>query len=137
MNLTKALLVSAFAFVIVVSLLVLRMLNFVGSEYDFLIRWVSTISLILTGVFVGVLISEKKIEIRPKITFLVVFPLGFFAAPFFGVGMLMLMSRFSFSRGFEPLIFGGSVTGYLLFYMLLWFWLKRKGVVKFYETNRN
>jgi hypothetical protein len=75
-------------------------------------------------------LSEKKIQIRPTIPFFIIFTAGFFAAPFVAVGVLMLAANFAFSRGIEPLIFGGSITGYLLLYMILWFWLKKKGVVQ-------
>jgi len=43
----------------------------------------------------------------------------------------MVVSMFPFSGGIEPIVFGGSITGYLLLYMGLWFWLKKKGVLKF------
>jgi len=102
-----------------------------GSEYDIVIRWVSTIGLILCGVFVGLLISEKRIQARWKVVPLLLFIAGFFAAPFVGVGVLMVVSMFPFSRGIEPIVFGGSITGYLLLYMGLWFWLKKKGIFKF------
>lgn len=134
-NLAKALWTSVGALWILILLWFLRQFNILGSEYDILISWVSAIGLILLGVFVGILISEKKIQIRPTITFLFVFTAGFFAAPFVAVGILMLTTNFSFSRGIEPLIFGGSITGYLLLYMLFWFWLKKKGIVKLGETN--
>ena len=35
------------------------------------------------------------------------------------------------SRGIEPMIFGGSVVTYLLLYMRLFFWLKKKDIFKF------
>jgi hypothetical protein len=135
MNLTKVLWASVCALWVLILLWFLRQFNILGSEYDILINWVSAIGLILLGVFIGILISEKKIRIRPMITFLLVFTAGFFAAPFVAVGILMLATNFPFSRGIEPLIFGGSITGYLLLYMLFWFWLKKKGIVKIGETN--
>lgn len=135
MNLTKVLWASVCALWVLILLWFLRQFNILGSEYDILINWVSAIGLILLGVFIGILISEKKIQIRPMITFLLVFTAGFFAAPFVAVGILMLATNFPFSRGIEPLIFGGSITGYLLLYMLFWFWLKKKGIVKIGETN--
>ena len=127
MSLRKALLVSVCVFEILILLWVLRLFNVLGSEYDILIRWVSTISLILLGVFTGVLISEERIQVRGMMAFLLIFAAGFFAAPFVGVGILMVVTRFPLSRGVEPIIFGGSITGYLLLYMGLWFWLKKKG----------
>jgi len=109
----------------------LRLLNVLGNEFDIVIRWISTISLILCGVFIGLLISEKRIQARWKFVPLLLFIAGFFAAPFVGVGALMFVEMSSFSRGIGPVIFGGSITGYLLLYMGFWFWLKKKGILKF------
>ena len=134
-SLRKALWVSVCVFEVLILLWVFRLFNVLGSEYDILIRWVSTIGLILLGVFIGVFISEKRVQVRGMMAFLVIFVAGFFAAPFVGVGILMVVTRFPFSRGIEPIIFGGSITGYLLLYMLLWFWLKKKGIFKFGETD--
>ena len=134
-SLRKVLWVSVCVFEVLILLWVLRLFNVLGSEYDILIRWVSTISLILLGVFIGVLISEKRVQVRGMNTFLVIFVAGFFAAPFVGVGILMVVTRFPFSRGIEPIIFGGSITGYLLLYMILWFWLKKRGIFRFAETD--
>jgi sorbitol-specific phosphotransferase system component IIBC len=133
-NSAKALGASVSALWLLILLWVLRQFSILGSEYDILVNCVSAIGLVLLGVFVGILISEKKIQIRSTLPFLFVFTAGFFAAPFIAVGSLMLTTKFSFSQGIEPLIFGGSITGYLLLYMLFWFWLKNKDVVKLGET---
>jgi hypothetical protein len=122
---------------LLIILLLLREFNALGNEYDVLINWVSAFGLILLGVFAGILISEKKIHIRSTIVFLVVFATGFFAAPFIAVGILMAFSGFSLSSGTEALIFGGSIVGYLLLYMLFWFWLRKKGVVKLGKTDQD
>jgi hypothetical protein len=135
MNLTKALWASASALWLLIILWFLRLLNILGSEYDILINWISAISLILLGIFIGTLISEKKIQIRPTIPFLITFTAGFFAAPLVAAAILMLATNLNLSRGIEPLIFGGTTTGYLLLYMLLWFWLKKKRIIKTGETN--
>ncbi|MEM3551219.1 MAG: hypothetical protein QXN87_01970 [Candidatus Bathyarchaeia archaeon] len=113
-------------FLLCIALWFLRIFNILGSEYDLLIRSVSATSLILLGVFIGILISEKKIQTRSMITFTILFSAGFFAAPVVAVGILMLASNFPFSRGMESLIFGGSIIGYLLFYTLFWFWYNKK-----------
>jgi len=133
MSLTKSLYVFVIGFtVFLFSFWFLRLFNVLGSEYEIMIRWVSTIGLILCGVFIGFLVSEKRIQARWKfVPLLLLFISGFFAAPFVGVGVLMVVSMFSFSRGIEPMIFGGSITGYLLLYMGLWFWLKKKDIFKF------
>jgi len=131
MSLIKSLCVFLIGFTIFLfSFWSLRLLNVLGSEYDIVIRWVSTISLILCGVFIGLLISEKRIQTRWKFVPLLLFIAGFFAAPFVGVGVLMLLKVSFFSRGIEPMIFGGSIVVYLLLYMGLWFWLKKKGIFK-------
>ncbi len=135
MSLRKALWTSVYAFWILILLWFLRLFNVLGSEYDILINWISAISLILLGVFIGILISQKKIQIRPTIPFLLIFTAGFLAAPLVATGILMLATNFSFSRGIEPIIFGGSITGYLLLYMIFWFWLKKEGIVKLGETD--
>jgi len=128
MNLRSPLLASFGAFSVFLLLLFLRLFNVLGSEYDILIGWVSTISLILCSVFIGMLISEKKIQVRGMLVPFLLFFAGFVAAPFVGVGVLMVVSMLPFSRGIEPIVFGGSIGGYLLLYMGLWFWLKKRGV---------
>jgi divalent metal cation (Fe/Co/Zn/Cd) transporter len=134
MSLRKAVLLSACALTVLI-LSFLRLFNIFGSEYDLLIRWISAISLILCGVLIGMLISEKKIQARGMLASLLLFLVDFCVAPFVGVGVLMVASMFPFSRGIEPLLFGGSVMGYLLLYMGLWFWLKKKGIFKFGDID--
>ena len=133
MSLIKSLYVFVIGFtVFLFSFWFLRLFNVLGSEYEIMIRWVSTIGLILCGVFIGLLVSEKRIQARWKfVPLLLLFIAGFFAAPFVGVGVLMLLNVFSFSIGIEPVIFGGSVVTYLLLYMRLFFWLKKKDIFKF------
>jgi hypothetical protein len=127
MNLTKLLWICTFAFMVCLSLLLLILSNVLGSEFDILIRWVSAISLILLGVFVGALISQKQIRVRAVLLPSLLFVLGFFAAPFVGIGVLMLFENLGFDN---PAIFGVSITAYLFLYMGLWFWLKKKGIFK-------
>jgi hypothetical protein len=127
MNLTKLLWICTFAFVVCLSLLLPGLSNVLGSEFDILIRWVSAISLILLGVFVGALISQKQIRVRAMLLPSLLFVLGFFAAPFVGIGVLMVFENLGFDN---PAILGVSVTAYLFLYMGLWFCLKKKGVFK-------
>jgi len=98
-----------------------------GSEFDILILPVSAISLILLGVFVGALTSQKHIRVRAVLLPSLLFVLGFLAAPFVGVGVLMLSENLGFDN---PVIFAVSITAYLFLYMVLWFWLRKKGVFK-------
>jgi hypothetical protein len=127
MNLAKLLWVCAFAFMVCLSLLLLRLSDVLGSEFDILMRSVSAVSLIFLGVFVGALISQKQIRVRALLLPSLLFMLGFFAAPFVGIGVLMLFENLGFDN---PVIFGVSITAYLFLYMGLWFWLKNKGTFK-------
>jgi len=127
MNLAKLLWVCAFAFMVYLSLLLLRLSNVLGSEFDILMRSVSAISLILLGVFVGALILQKQIRVRALLLPSLLFALGFLAAPFVGIGVLMMFENLGFDN---PVIFGVSITAYLFLYMGLWFWLKKKGIFK-------
>lgn len=135
MSLRKSLWAFVCAFAVFWLLWFLRLFHVLGSESDILIDWVSTVSLILCGIFIGILISEKRIRVRWTVVPFILFVAGFFAAPFVGVGILMVVTRFPFSRGIEPIIFGGSITGYLLLYMGLWFWLKKKGFFTFEKKD--
>jgi hypothetical protein len=106
----------------------LRLLNILGSSTDILTQWISAMSLVLCGVFVGVFISEKKIRVQAMLVIhLFLFALGFLVGPFVGIAVLMVIENFGFDT---PAIFGASVTVYLLAYMGLGFWLKKKGILK-------
>lgn len=135
MSLTRLLCASACAFAVFLSLQLFRLLNIIGSEADILIRWISAISLILLGVFIGALISQKKIRIRAVIVPFLLFALGFLAAPFVGIAVLMLIENSAFAGGIKPVMFGASIAIYLLLYMGLWFWLKKKGILRFADAN--
>jgi hypothetical protein len=133
MSLTRLLWICTFVFFVFLSLWSLRLLNILGSEADILMQWASGINLILLGVFVGILISKKQIRVRAMlIPFL--FALGFLAAPFVLVGVFVLVEN-AFSVRINPAIFGISIAVYLLLYMGLWFQLKKKGKVKFKNTE--
>lgn len=81
MKLRNAFWMSVCAFAVFMLLWFLRLFNVLGSEYDILINLVSTISLILTGVFVGVLISGKT-QFRGMLIVLFLVVVGFISAPF-------------------------------------------------------
>lgn len=73
--------VVSIGFIVVMLLFFLRLSNLIGSEYDLLVRWVSTISLMLTGVFVGILISEKRIPAKTALINLVLVLFGLALIP--------------------------------------------------------
>jgi hypothetical protein len=62
------------------------------------------------------------------------FALGFLAAPLVAAGLLILVEN-ALSIRLTPPIFGISITVYLLLYMGLWFWLKKKGIVRFKNSE--
>jgi hypothetical protein len=125
MKLTKLLWAWASVFLVFLSLWLLRLSNVLGSGVDILIQWLSAISLILLGVFVGMLVSQKQIRVRALLIPSILFVLGFLAAPFVGIGVLMLIENLGIDA---PMMFGVSIVVYLLLFMGLWFWLKKKGI---------
>jgi hypothetical protein len=125
MNLAKLLWVCVFAFMVYLSLLLLRLSNVLGSEFDILMQSVSAISLVLLGISAGALISQKHIRVRAFLLPFLLFALGFLAAPFVGIGVLMLFDNLGFGN---PVIFGVSISAYLFVYMGLWFWIKKKRI---------
>lgn len=129
MTLTKLLWICACVFTAYLFLLFLRLLNVLGSEVGVFIRLVSSISLILLGVLVGVFISKKQIRVRAILVPFLLFALGFLAAPFIIIGALMLIEN-AFSTRINPIMVGIGIAVYLLLYMGLWFWIKRKGMVR-------
>ena len=131
MRLRKALWASVCAFAVFMLLWFLRLFNVLGSEYDILIRWVSTISLILCGVFIGVLISEKKIRVRGMLVALLLVTVGFIFTPFVAGLSATLASTFPFTMKIKQIIVGVLTVGYLGGYLGFLFWLKKKGVLKF------
>jgi hypothetical protein len=133
LSLTKLLWAWICVFIVVFSLWFLRLLNVLGSSADILMQWISAISLILCGVFVGVFISEKKIRVQAMLVIhLLLFALGFLAAPFVGIAVLMVIENLGFDT---PAMFGVSVTVYLLLYIGLGFWLKKKGILKLRQVR--
>lgn len=81
LKLKKAAFVASVFFVIYLVLLMLSLLGFIGAEYDILVRWVSVISLVLTGIFMGMLISEKKIPVKTALVNLLVVLVGLALVP--------------------------------------------------------
>jgi hypothetical protein len=73
------------------------------------------------------LVSQKQVRVRAVLFSFLFFALGFLAAPFVGIGVLMLFENFGFDI---PAIFGVCVAVYLLLYVVLGFWLRKKGVLK-------
>jgi len=128
------------AWVAVISFLVLmllqfaRLFNVVGSEYDLLIRWISTISLILVGIFVGILISKKKIPINDALISLVLTIFGFLLIPTVIVIASPIVSTFPLSLEAKMAIAGILSIGSWLLYIGFLFWLRKKGILNVGKT---
>jgi hypothetical protein len=69
------------SFVVFMFLNFLRLFNLIGNEFELLIRWVSTISLLLTGILVGILILDKKINVKTALINLVLVIIGLVLIP--------------------------------------------------------
>jgi hypothetical protein len=114
----------------------LRLFNVLGSEYDILISWVSAISLVLLGVFVGVLISGKtQVQVRGMAVGLFLVAVGFISAPFVVFLSVPFINTFPFTAETKAAIVGVLTVGYLGGYMAFLFWLKKKGILKPWETD--
>jgi hypothetical protein len=99
-----------------------------------LISWVSAISLISLGVFVGVLISEKT-QVRKMLIGQFLVAVGFISAPFVVFLTVPLINTFPFTPLIKGLIVWALTSGYLGGYMVFLFWLKKKGIFKVGETD--
>lgn len=66
-------------------------------------------------------------QVRVMLAPFLLFASGFVAAPFVIVGMFMLIEN-AFNTRISQIIFGIGIVVYLLFYMGLWLWVKRKGI---------
>ena len=117
------------AFAVYMLLWFLRLFNVVGSEADILIRWVSTVSLILLGVFIGIAISERRIRVRGMLASLLLVAVGFVTTPVCAGMFATLVSKFPFDRRMGLIVVGVATVSYFGLYMAFLFWLKKKGVL--------
>nr|MDO8099138.1 hypothetical protein [Candidatus Njordarchaeota archaeon] len=134
MRLRNAFWMSVCTFTIYMLLSFLRFFNVLGSEYDLLIRWVSAISLISLGVFVGVLISGMT-KVRKMLIGQFLVAVGFISAPFVVFLSIPLINTLPFTAVIKGLILWALTSGYLGGYMAFLFWLKRKGIFKVEEID--
>lgn len=81
LQLKKAAFVAFIGFIIYMVLQLISLFNFVGNEYDILVQWISVISLVLMGVFVGILVSEKKIPAKTALVNLLLVLVGLTLIP--------------------------------------------------------
>jgi len=108
--------------VVVVSILFhsFRLLNVIGNEYELLTRWISTISLVVTGVLVGILISEKKIPVKTALTDFGLVALTFLLIPLVGYISFEVVNVFPLTVEIKMAVsFVASVSCGLLYMGLL------------------
>jgi hypothetical protein len=134
MQLKGAAWVAVITFLVLMLLQFARLFNVIGSEYDLLIRWISTISLVLIGVFVGILISKKKIPISDALISLVLTIFGFLLIPTVIVVAAPIVNTFPLTLEAKVAITGILSTGVLFLYMGFLFWLRKKGILKVGKT---
>jgi len=129
--------VVSIGFIVVMLLYFLRLFNLIGSEYDLLIRWVSTISLMITGVFVGILISEKKIPAKTALINLLVVIFGLALIPIVaGVSATILSTTNLATETKQIVTLILSVScGPLYFGPYIWYWYRKGKQSRNWETN--
>lgn len=130
--------VVSIGFIVVMLLYFLRLFNLIGSEYDLLIRWVSTISLMITGVFVGILISEKKIPAKTALINLVLVIFGLALIPIVTGISAPIVNTFPLTMEAKAAVtFILSVSfGLLYFGLYIWYWYRKGKQSSSWETNQ-
>jgi hypothetical protein len=117
---------SVFVFVSIL-LYLFRLLNVIGSEYELLIRWVSTISLLITGVLLGILISEKKIPAKTALIDLGLVTFTFLLIPVVAYISVKVVNMFPLTIEVKMAItFVASVSCGLLYMGLLFKYRRKK-----------
>jgi len=118
------------------SLWFLRFFNVLGSEFDILVRWTSIVGFVLFGVAVGIAISKKVIRVRGMLAAIFLVTVGFIFTPFIaGLSWCVVVDTFPFAMKIKLIIVWVLTVGYLGGYMGFLFWLKKKGIFKFGETD--
>jgi hypothetical protein len=114
----------------------LRLFNVIGSEYDILVNLFSVITLILTTVFVGVLLSAQT-HVRGSLILLGMLAVGwFFGTPLVVLLSAPLINALPFPLGIKLAIAGVLIVGYLAGYWVFLYWLnKKKGFIKRWEVD--
>jgi len=129
--------VVSISFIFFILLYFLRLFNLIGSEYDLLVRWVSTISLMLTGVFVGILISEKRIPAKTALINLLVVIFGLALIPIVaGVSATILYTTNLATETKQIVTLILSVScGPLYFGHYIWYWHRKGKQSSSWETD--
>jgi hypothetical protein len=102
------------------------LLNVIGSEYTILIRWISTISLMISGVLVGMLISEKKIPVKTALIDFGLVAFTFLLVPVVGYISITVVNMLPLTVEVKILITSVASVSSGLLYMGLLFQYKRK-----------
>jgi hypothetical protein len=116
---------SVLTFILV--LWILELLGIVGVEVDILIRWLATASILLLGVFMGIMIGRNRWSLRGAIVSIVLGVIVFPVSPI--VGMFIAVNLPPSIRG-NPIVFGIPVAGLPLLVLGLTFWLRKRGFLK-------
>lgn len=105
----------------------LSLLGFVGAEYDLLVRWVSVVSLVVMGIFVGMLISEKKISVKTGLVNLLVVLVGLALVPIvLGVSATLLNTTNLATETKMMIAFLLSTGSGMAYFLVFIFYSKRR-----------
>jgi hypothetical protein len=103
------------------------LLNVIGSQYEILIRWISTISLMISCVLVGMLISEKKIPVKTALIDFGLVAFTFLLVPVVGYISITVVNMFPLTVEVKIAItFVASVSSGLLYMGLLFQYQRKK-----------
>ena len=135
MNMRKLGCASACVFTVFILLYFLRLFNIIGSEYDILVNFFSVITLILTTVFFGVLLSAQT-HVRGSLIMLGLLAVGFICAPLVVGLSATLINTLPLAMEIKLVIAWVLAVGYLVGYMAFLYWLnKKKGFIKRWDVD--
>ena len=126
MKLRMATWVASVSFMCFIVLQILNLFNFIGNEYDLLIRWVSTIGLVLTGIFVGTLIAEKKIPAKTAVVGMLLVLFGLASIPIVTVISATILNTLPLSMETKMIVTLILSMSYGLIYMGFLIWSRKK-----------
>ena len=134
MKLRLALWIASVSFMAFIVLQLLDLFNFIGSEYDLLTQLVSTISLVLTGIFIGILVSKKKILAKTAVVSMLLVLFGLALIPLVTVISATILNTFPLSTDTKLIITFIVSVGCGLIYMGFLIWYRKRKTVFLSKT---
>jgi hypothetical protein len=103
---------------------ILRIFGVVGAEVDLLNRWLAIASSILFGIFIGIVITGKKLSVRGAIVNLLLTLILILFSPIIGI---IIAVSLPISMQIMPIVAGGLSGGFALSFLWLIHWLRKRG----------